>query len=145
MRAGTAALVTVLPRLVTRLRVRPPLQPGLGRAIGAAVLLGALWQPVLAGAVSFSRRISRPTHDLAEAWIREHADPGTVVLVERGWLDFGRTPITPATRSLASSTARRARRPEAWRLDGLPCTSVRYGSIAASTSGSSGVVAAWSR
>jgi hypothetical protein len=50
-------------------------------------------------------------------------------------------PIAAATLARASSTAARARRPHACALDGLPNPSRNQGSIASSTSGSTGVVA----
>jgi hypothetical protein len=51
-----------------------------------------------------------------------------------------------ATSRRACSSPARAARPNRWALDGLPnACSVRYGSIASSTSGRTGVVAAWSR
>lgn len=49
-------------------------------------------------------------------------------------------PMSAATCSRASSTARRARRPAGVALDGLPQCSVRYGHIAPATSGATGVV-----
>ena len=57
--------------------------------------------------------------------------------------DLARLGVEPgASRSCASSSAARARRPKAWADDGLPNTSPRYGSIASTTSGRTGVVAA---
>ena len=38
--------------------------------------------------MSLSRRLHQPTHALAEAWIREHAAPGDVVLLGVQWLDL---------------------------------------------------------
>jgi len=57
----------------------------------------------------------------------------------------GCAPTAAATRCRASSTAWRAARPQPCRLDGLPKRLSSHGSIAASTAGSSGVVALWSR
>ena len=48
-----------------------------------------------AGAVSFSRRLTPQTHELTEAWIREHATPGMVVLLGQGWLDLSQTQVVP--------------------------------------------------
>jgi 4-amino-4-deoxy-L-arabinose transferase-like glycosyltransferase len=90
--AGAAALVAVV-QWGARLAVRPALSWRALKVSAALAIAGVLWQPVQAGAVSFSRRINRPTHDLVEAWIREHADPGTVVLLGRGWLDPGDTSL----------------------------------------------------
>jgi hypothetical protein len=50
-----------------------------------------------------------------------------------------------ATCCRASSIARRAARPYSWRLEALPKRLSSHGSIAASTAGSSGVVALWSK
>src|SRR5689334_11937228 len=52
--------------------------------------------------------------------------------------------MSAETASRDSSTIRRARRPEACNADGLP-TAAYASPIAASATGSSGVVAAWSR
>ena len=57
----------------------------------------------------------------------------------------GVAPRLRATESRASSTALRAARPGSCMLDGLPATSDQNGAIAATTSGWTGVVAAWSR
>jgi hypothetical protein len=54
----------------------------------------------------------------------------------------GCAPIALAMLSRASSIALRARRPDACRLDGLPALVSRYGSIASSTPGRRGEVAA---
>ena len=56
-----------------------------------------------------------------------------------------RIPSTRATRARASSSAPAAASPTVWWLDGLPNQRVRYGIIASSTSGRTGVVAALSR
>ena len=56
----------------------------------------------------------------------------------------GSAPRILATVSFAASHARRARRPAACRLSALPAAR-RWGRMASSTSGSSGVVALWSR
>ena len=56
----------------------------------------------------------------------------------------GLAPSAPASRSRASSTVRRAARPEACSDDGLPARTSSSASTAAAA-GSTGVVAAWSR
>jgi hypothetical protein len=48
-------------------------------------------------------------------------------------------PRNPAIRSRAASTPSRASRPNPWTLDGLPKRSSKYGSIAWTTSGCTGV------
>jgi hypothetical protein len=91
---GAAALVAGLPHLVATLAPRAP-WPRLGRLAAAVAVAGVLWQPLWAGAVSFSRRLTPQTHELTEAWIREHATPGMVVLLGQGWLDLSQTQIVP--------------------------------------------------
>ncbi len=58
----------------------------------ALVLAAALQQPVWGGTVSLSRRLRAPTHQIAEAWLTEHAKDGTV-LVEDGFLDLTGTGV----------------------------------------------------
>jgi 4-amino-4-deoxy-L-arabinose transferase-like glycosyltransferase len=89
---GGAALVAGIPQLVATVASRAP-WPRLGRLVAAVAVVGILWQPMWAGAVSFSRRLTPQTHELTEAWIREHATPGTVVLLGQGWLDLSRAQI----------------------------------------------------
>ena len=91
---GGAALVAGLPQLVATLASRAP-WPRLGRYAAAVAVAGILWQPMWAGVVSFSRRLTPQTHELTEAWIREHATPGMVVLLGQGWLDLRQTQIVP--------------------------------------------------
>jgi hypothetical protein len=54
-------------------------------------------------------------------------------------ISSGRAPRNRASRSRAVSTPSRASRPNAWTLDGLPKDSLKYGSMAATTSGCTGV------
>ncbi len=59
---------------------------------------------------------------------------------------FGSASTARATWRFASSMPARAARPNRWAEDGFPnASSRRYGSMASSTSGRTGVVAAWSR
>jgi hypothetical protein len=60
-------------------------------ATTALVLAGALWLPLSAAAVATSRRLTPPTHVLAEQWLERHAAPGSTVLLETNWL----APATP--------------------------------------------------
>src|SRR5262249_28235072 len=60
-------------------------------------------------------------------------------------ISSARAPISAATSARACSTPSRARRPSACDDDGLPKSSRRNGSISFRTSGSTGVVALWSR
>ena len=56
-------------------------------------------------------------------------------------ISLGRAPIRAATEARARSTAPRALWPNEWTEFGLPYSAEKYGSIAARTSGSTGVVA----
>ncbi len=57
-------------------------------------------------------------------------------------ISFARAPISRATCSRPASTASSASQPKPWlRLAALPKASLKYGSIASSTRGSTGVVA----
>jgi 4-amino-4-deoxy-L-arabinose transferase-like glycosyltransferase len=91
--AGAAALVGAV-RVVGANADR---WPGLGRRrahlISGLLLLVVLAQPLWAGAVSFSRRITPATHLAAEAWLRAHAQPGSNVVIQEGWLDFSGSPL----------------------------------------------------
>ena len=61
-------------------------------------------------------------------------------------ISLGSAPISAATCSRAMSTPSSASQPYRWlRLPGFPNLVVKYGSIASTTRGSHGVVAAWSR
>jgi hypothetical protein len=90
---GAAALAAGLHAIHARMAVRPGLGSRAFRVAAAFVVVGVLLQPLWAGAVSASRRINRPTHVLAEAWIQEHATPGTVALLGQGWLDLRGTQV----------------------------------------------------
>jgi 4-amino-4-deoxy-L-arabinose transferase-like glycosyltransferase len=92
--AGSAALVTGLTRLdelrqsMSKPHTRTPMA-----ALTIAAMLAVFWPPLWAGSLSLSRRVTQPTHQLTEAWIREHAAPGTVVLLERAWLDLSQAKV----------------------------------------------------
>lgn len=103
--AGSAALVACITRLRVPLQMMstPRVSVGLGRVAAVLFMVAVLWQPLWAGAVSFSRRVARPTHELTEAWIRERAPAGTVVLLERAWLDLSNTKVV--TRRVADLSA----------------------------------------
>jgi hypothetical protein len=103
--AGAAALVACLTRVLALLpsTSHPHVRVRLGPLTATLAIVAVLWQPVWAGAVSFSRRVTRPTHELTEAWIRDNAKPGTVVLLERAWLDLSQTNVV--TRRVNSLSA----------------------------------------
>ncbi len=89
---GAAALVAGLHRADAMLASRVE-WPRVGRYAAAVAVAGILWQPIWAGAVSFSRRLTPQTHELTEAWIQKHATPGTVVVLGQEWLDLSQTQI----------------------------------------------------
>ena len=79
-----------------------------------------------------------------------HAAPLSARLIdsvppEVSTISRGVAPSAAAIRSCASSRAARPARPAACAEDGLPQASRKIGSIASTTSGRSGAVAAWSR
>ena len=57
-------------------------------AIAALVVTAAVAQPAWSGLVAFSRRVTPPTHALAEQWLESHAAPGSVVASDLHFLDF---------------------------------------------------------
>ncbi len=85
--AGAAALATLTRVLHAALASRLHPRRRLAEAVVAATILAVLAQPAWAAAVSFSRRVTTPTHALVEAWIRQNAAAGSAVLLGRGWLD----------------------------------------------------------
>jgi len=52
------------------------------------LVFAILAEPVWNGAVSFSRRVTRPTHTLVEAWLETNVPPGSVVVLDVHWLDL---------------------------------------------------------
>jgi branched-subunit amino acid transport protein len=104
--AGASALVYLVGVIRSRMMAagRVPGQLRTARAIAGAVTVVALLQPAWAGAVSFSRRVRPPTHTLAEEWIREHAPPGSELLLEANWLDLKGSSVevhrTPSLRTV---------------------------------------------
>ena len=52
------------------------------------LVLAVLAEPVWTGAVGFSRRVTRPTHTLVEAWLEANVPPGSVVVLDVHWLDL---------------------------------------------------------
>jgi 4-amino-4-deoxy-L-arabinose transferase-like glycosyltransferase len=93
--AGSAALVAGLRRLIELVpsMSKPNRRVGMAGLATAVALIVVFGQPLWAGTVSLSRRVTRPTHELTEAWIRQNAPPGTVVLLGRAWLDLSETKV----------------------------------------------------
>ena len=58
------------------------------RAALAGVVAVAVAQPAWNALVSFSRRVTPPTHALAEQWLETHAAPGSTVASDLHFLDF---------------------------------------------------------
>lgn len=60
-----------------------------------AILIGVfLAQPAWNGIVSFSRRVTPPTHAIVEQWLDAHASPGSVVASDLHFLDFSKSKLT---------------------------------------------------
>jgi 4-amino-4-deoxy-L-arabinose transferase-like glycosyltransferase len=87
--AGVAAMVL---RFSLSLRDRAAGRLAM-RAAVTALVVAALWPPVAAGTVSFSRRLTPPTHAMVEAWLRQHVPPGSTVVIEQHWLALGDEPF----------------------------------------------------
>ena len=90
---ASSALIATIVTFVRKSAPQEPLRARVAWAFAAVILVAALASPVWGGMVSFSRRLATPTYVLAETWIREHASPGTVVVLGRGWLDVTGSPI----------------------------------------------------
>jgi 4-amino-4-deoxy-L-arabinose transferase-like glycosyltransferase len=91
--AGAGALAAIC-----RLPLLRPISASARRATvvrfaPAIIIVAALWVPVTAGVVSFSRRVTSPTHTLVERWFEQHAAPQSVVILETGWLDLQRSDV----------------------------------------------------
>ena len=89
--AGTLAAIWRLPSVVSV--PASPWRAPAARAVTVIVLVLALWFPLKAGTVSFSRRVTSPTYALVEHWLELHAAPQSVVVLETGWLDLHRSPV----------------------------------------------------
>jgi hypothetical protein len=87
--AGMTAVVRVVRALRERDRSigRESVRYALNAAAAALVVV-ALWQPLFAGAVSLSRRVTAPTHAATIAWMIENIPRGSPVLAEMRWLDL---------------------------------------------------------
>ncbi len=91
---------------------------------------------------SMALATTRPARPAVRPWIAMLSDsePPPVKTTS-----CGATPSTPATRARASERPARAARPAQCGSEALPNRSVKNGSMASSTAGARGVVAAWSR
>ncbi|HEX5473707.1 MAG TPA: glycosyltransferase family 39 protein [Vicinamibacterales bacterium] len=90
--AGAGALDWLLRTALARVRDRSPRWSRPAGVLAAVVAVAVLWPALSAGAVSFSRRVTPPTHALAEAWLRR-VPKGTVVLAGAQWLDLRSTDL----------------------------------------------------
>jgi len=90
---ASSALIEIFVDFVRRFAERAPSRARTAWVSATVLLVAVLASPLWSGLVSFSRRLATPTHVLAETWIREHAHPGTVVVLGRGWLDVTGSPI----------------------------------------------------
>jgi 4-amino-4-deoxy-L-arabinose transferase-like glycosyltransferase len=83
--AALAAALRAIAGIAARRRGRGTL---IVRAIPALAVVAAMAQPVWSGLVAFSRRVTPPTHTLAEQWLESHAAPESVVASDLHFLDF---------------------------------------------------------
>ena len=86
--AGSATLWTLVRRVETWWRAR---RAAGGPVFGVATVavVGLALSPLLwTATVDFSRRLTPPTHTLAEQWLQDHVSPSEVVLIPDGWLDL---------------------------------------------------------
>ncbi len=90
---ASSALIATIVAFVRQSAPQEPPRARAAWASAAVILVAVLASPVWGGMVSFSRRLATPTYALAETWIREHARPGAVVVLGRGWLDVTGSPI----------------------------------------------------
>jgi 4-amino-4-deoxy-L-arabinose transferase-like glycosyltransferase len=86
--AGCAALLLAL-RTVRKAAAQWPTLPRLAAGVACgALVLGVLWSPLWAGAVSFSRVVRPKTYKVTEDWLKQNAEPGSTVVLGDGWLDL---------------------------------------------------------
>lgn len=91
--AGASALAAARRFVRARVAGRPR-RVSMAAHAAIAVLTAAVIAPWLwSGLVTFSRRVTPPTHALVEAWIVEHAVPGAVVVLDREWLNLDGTTL----------------------------------------------------
>ena len=86
--AGSAALFSLLRFVRVAAAGRPARTAVALRAAVPILLIASLAQPVWSGAVSFSRRMTAPTHARVEQWLEAHATPGSVAASDLHFLDF---------------------------------------------------------
>jgi hypothetical protein len=86
---GVAALLTSLRLVAVALPAASPRIRLVARVAVLLVAVAALAQPGWHGVVAFSRRLSPPTHAVAEQWLETHAAPGSVVASDVYFLNFG--------------------------------------------------------
>jgi hypothetical protein len=85
---GAVAVIAVAEWLARRGRASAPATARAWRAAAIAVVLVAVIPPVWLGARQFSRRLTPPTHALAEAWLAARVAPTDQVLSQYHWLDL---------------------------------------------------------
>lgn len=91
--AGAAALAATVRGLASRSWTSRGGTTAMDRVAAAVLLVAALGPAAWLGAVAIGRRLTTPTQSIAERWVRDSARPGTVVLLEDGWLDLRDTPV----------------------------------------------------
>jgi 4-amino-4-deoxy-L-arabinose transferase-like glycosyltransferase len=90
---SAAVIVMIGERLRAWLATRS-VSPRAAQAVVGLLVAGVLAQPMWSGAVSLSRRLTVPPYARAEERIQELANPGEVVLLEKGWLDLSMSGVT---------------------------------------------------
>ena len=86
--AGASALSAAVTFVRARAAGRPRRVSIAARLAIPLFVFAVLVEPVWSGAVSFSRRVTPPTHTLVEAWLEAHVPPGNVVVLDVHWLDL---------------------------------------------------------
>ncbi len=86
--AGASALSAAVTFVRAKAAGRPRRVSIAAHVAIALLVCAVLAEPAWNGAVSFSRRVTRPTHTLVEAWLQANVPPGSVVVLDVHWLDL---------------------------------------------------------
>ena len=86
--AGASSLRAAVTFVRARAAGRPRRVSLAARLAIPLLVFAVLAEPAWSGAVSFSRRMTRPTHTLVEAWLEANVPPGSVVVLDVNWLDL---------------------------------------------------------
>ena len=86
--AGASALSAAVMLIRAKATGRPRRVAIAAHLAIVLLVFAVLAAPAWSGAVSFSRRVTRPTHALVEAWLQTNVPPGSVVVLDVNWLDL---------------------------------------------------------